>query len=502
LLLSPFRWQWEVQGLDDGIDEVARVLRARDYRPEDVTVLTEGLDPDNPACRSAERWRDCKTIRQIQPSAFMSWRDYKYVHLLTHGGAVSNGQGHVATAVMTPWTIGAVTTARERYVEAGQPDLVQIVDRVGVETGSVFMLLADSALVPEVGPGQTVEAYVPRGELERVPVTYNPELTPAQRTRCGISLSYRSDMARREAREPLAEIGGKPCLLYAGGVKTGKFVLLTSHFFRDTYSGGIDNAIVLISACSSGVKTDLLTALSGNNTAVIGWKDSIAVSAAAAAGTLIAKTLVEVDEPAEPDSGLTVAQAIKRIRDKIDEVNSNPPSEAACAAPPNGETAARCAMASNTQLLTVINDVPADRVTGASLVVEGDATVRAREIVYLVDESGADLRNGSLLSVVGVPGDGRQDSVALRLRVDGLGLEETPGDVDLTVTFEGRSIAVDRRLRESAVRGVWESDYALPLGRDYTVGEIVDLEVAGRLPGGHDSRWLYEDLVLANGCYC
>lgn len=433
LLLSPFRWQWQLEGLDDGIEDIERALKARDYR-DGVDVMVEALDPADPARMAAGPGL---------PS-FTSWGKYDYVHLLTHGGRACNPLGHCMTAVMTPWTRELVSGARAGADAAGDADLKLLLDRVGVETAKI-------------------QLHVPRDKV--------PYLGPGQESR--------EDTVDGEAR-----------------TLTGPFILLTAQFFRDTYKGGLDDAVVVVSACSSGVDNDLLEALQGDNTAVIGWRGTMSVPAAAAAGTLIAETLVEVDEEVEADSGLTVEQAMQRIRDRLDALAADPPDFRACANPADAETQARCDIASQGQVLSVVNDTPADPVTGASLAVIGTESLRAREIVYFVDDEGKELHEGSTLAVEGSPDDGVNDEVLLTIRTDGLALEEDPEAVELQVIFEGREINVDRQLERQLAEGVWEVDYLLPLGRDHGYRERVAMEVVARLPAGGDSRWRYDDLVL------
>jgi len=128
----------------------------------------------------------------------------------------------------------------------------------------------------------------------------------------------------------------------------------------------------------------------------------------------------------------------------------------------------------------------------------GDETVRAREIVYLVDDDGEELADGSALDVVGMPEDGEDDAVDLTIRTDGLRLEEKPGDVELEMEFEGRSIEIEKRLERQVADGVWELDYRLPLERDHDRNERVDLELVGNLPDGNKSRWRYRNLLLGS----
>jgi len=434
LLLSPFRWQWQLEGLDDGIEDIRKALLARDYKDK-VDVHVEAIHPDDPG----------HTTGGVGLPAVMSWDQYDYIHLLTHGGRVCNPLGHCMTALMTPWTEDLVASARAGAVAADNKPLLQQLDRAGQETAKV-QLLVPAEQIPEVGPGQVYQQNTVDGSVRTL---------------------------------------------------TGPFVLLTSQFFIDTY-GGLDNSVVVISACSSGVDGDLLSGLQGDDTAVIGWRSTMSLRAAAAAGELIAKTLVEADETLEDDSGLNVGQAMQRIRDRLDELANNPPDHQDCDNPQTEEMQARCDIASNAQVLSVINDMPADRITGSSLRVFGDETVRAREIVYLVDDDGEELADGSALDVVGMPEDGKDDSVDLTIRTDGLRLEEKPRDVELEMEFEGRTLEIETRLERQVADGVWELDYRLPLERDHDRNERVDLELVGHLPDGNESRWRYRNLLLGS----
>lgn len=528
LLLSPFRWQWEVQGDSDGLDEVKTLLKARDYR-DGVKLWTERLDPANEACREgAVRWKDCRTIGEMgSPTAYTTWREYNFVYLMTHGAAVRDRKNKTTkTGILTSWTVDDVKRERAEaendWFRPGND--VDFIDRIGLERGSVFVWGVGVDEIPLAGDGQQAEVAYPLKVIVQAekegPVPLNSALSAGERSLCRHALNRKPDSERireasrrrteriaegaaeeRQSRfahmDALARVNGNICGAYSKRVKTGPFIMLTTPFFEETYPGGIDDAVILISACSSGASKDLLNALAGKNTSVVGWSQSVGIGAAAAAGKLIAQKLVQVDENVEDDSGLSVGQAIQAVRDLIDEHKSRPPlSEDECRNP-SPESAAQCALQHGTRSpLTVINDRPADPLTGAMLTVVGDTAIRAREIVYLVDEVGGELQGGATLPLVGTAGDGSADSVDLTIRVDGLGLEGRPRDVGLRVHFEGRPIDVDRELESEVADGVWQLDYRLPLGRDARGAELVDFEIEALLAGHKNSRWLYEDLRL------
>ncbi|UCF37902.1 MAG: hypothetical protein JSU96_03275 [Acidobacteriota bacterium] len=464
LLVSPFRWQWQIEERSgsrggrgvryntDGIGLVAKALRARDYA--EVTIMAEGLDPANPGV----------TNGAVGLQAFTTWDDYDYVHLLTHGASVcedvrGDGSEVCMSALLAPWTEDYVRAQADRAAADGDAELTRLLNLVGVETGS-FWVRARPVEIPEVRRGGT---------------------------------------ARKDPGTPAWE-RAKPADQRLPYTLTGRFIMLSPAFFDGIYPDGVSNAVVVLSACSSGHTANLAGAIRGENSAIISWKETMSLGAAAAAGELIAKTLVEVDERVEDDSGLTVEQAMDRVRERLNELTQDPPDPESCADPPDRDSAARCAMANYGSVLTVINDELADPVTGASLVIYGERDIRAREIVYLVDEEGDELENGATVQVFGTSGDGRPDSVDLRLRVDGLGMEDEPSETPLELVFEGRTIEVEQRLEAEVAPGVWELPYRMPLGRDHQDGELIDVEVVARLGDEGDSRWLYEDLRLG-GCF-
>jgi hypothetical protein len=476
LLVSPFRWQWQVEArasgeidrggrgtryAPDGIDEVAEALRARDY--DEVRIMAEGLHPTDPT----------RTTGVVGLQAFTTWDEYDYVHLLTHGASVCEeeepGERRVCMpSLLAPWTADFVIDRAMRAESEDNAALGRILEMMGVETATSWF-------------GVTT-AELPSDRTGSFRVSATPEQIPDVR---------HGTVERRPS--PAASDGTARTLV-------GDFLILSPSFFHAVYPQGVSNAIVVLSACSSGHTPNLLGAVKGENSVVLGWKDTMSLGAAVAAGTLLAKALVEVDEEVESDSGLTVEQSVVRIRDWLDDVMIDPPSAAACREPLDRETVARCAVSDYGRVLTVFNDVPVDRVTGSMLVMEGDSTLRAREVVYLVDQRGRELEDGAVVRLVEASDRTGRPAAQFRFRMDGLGLEEDPQAVDLRIEHDGREFEVQGEMEEEVAPGVWETDYQLPLSDGARAGDRITVEAIADLPDGGETRWEYRDLLLS-GCY-
>jgi len=400
--------------------------------------------------------------------AFTTWDEYDYVHLLTHGASVCeklgpDGREVCMSSLLAPWTEEYVRERAALADERGDTDLARLIDLMGVETASVAL------------DGDRDEDELPELRSGSFWVDAAPEDIP--------------DVQRggTTRRDPSPD----------GRTRTlaGRFIMLSPRFFNGIYEEGVSDAIVILSACSSGHTGALAGAIRGRNSVVIGWSETMSLGAASAAGTLLAKTLVEVDEQAEDDSGLTVRQSVERIRTWLDDVRANRPGREACVDAVDREMVARCSITRYGQWLTVVNEAPADPVTGANLVLVGDSTMRAREVVYLVDERGAELEDSAVIHLTS--DDEGRPGAQLRFRVDGLGLEDDPLAVELKLGHAGREIDVDKALEEEVGPGVWESEYVLPLGGGVQPGDRITLEATSALPDGGDSRWEYRDLLLA-----
>jgi len=126
---------------------------------------------------------------------------------------------------------------------------------------------------------------------------------------------------------------------------------------------------------------------------------------------------------------------------------------------------------------------------------------RPMELVYLLDpEDGGEMRDGARLELVGVPGDGRPDSIRVNVEVHGLAEEQRLDEFRVGFRLDGQLLPTTHPPNRFLDEETQAFEGTIPLGRDARPGERVDLDVRVEIPGGGISRWLYEDLLLMGAC--
>ncbi len=349
LLLSPFSWQWELEGADAGLQPLLAALQAtRDYQPEhggriDVREDRLGTTADGLVT----------IVEEIDLDVMSSWASYDYVYMLTHGGFVCevgtgarsqpSASSSCTTALMTSWSRGSVAQDILAELESDTPgsdaraqERADRLGRRGIETGWIAVDAAEGQRYPAV---------------EATGLTFR-----------------RADQAAAEAFND----GGTE--LPPGGIIGGPLVVLTSEFFRDTYRGGLTDSLVFLNACSSGQQADLLQALSGPGTGVIGWNRPMYLDAASAAATTISTALLTGDDGDRPSGGLRMKAALDTVDGEVrDSVRASVSGDAP------------------SPLLGIVGDRMGDPTTGATLDRRGNDDVRIRELPRLVDDEGVEL---------------------------------------------------------------------------------------------------------------
>lgn len=89
---------------------------------------------------------------------------------------------------------------------------------------------------------------------------------------------------------------------YAKGETSGReYLVINADFFRSTYPTGLDHALVFINSCQSfgSQATDLVDAIQGSTSVVLGWSDVVYVVDATAAATAFYESLSDRGYPAE-----------------------------------------------------------------------------------------------------------------------------------------------------------------------------------------------------------
>lgn len=226
---------------------------------------------------------------------------------------------------------------------------------------------------------------------------------------------------------------------------------LTEDFFRTVYPDGLDDALVVFSACKSGAAAGnaLAEALAGRRFVMLGWSENVPSRGAFDAAGLLMEKLGQ---------GLAAETALQMVTDAgLNDITNS------------------------AGLITTLQHFAPDG---------GD--VRLFEIPRLLTHGGAALTDGASLLpyLIGTPGDGAADHLQLVLEVDGV----TTADLDdfsARYEFAGVQLAADHPLAGgvSTNRYSYRVNHLVDLGFDVAPGASVPLAVAVALPEGGASRF-------------
>ena len=213
---------------------------------------------------------------------------------------------------------------------------------------------------------------------------------------------------------------------YAKGQKT-EFVALEADFFRAHYPAGLKNTVVFLNACESfgPQATDLVDAIKGRTSVVLGWTQTVDSHDAAAAAVALYEALGERGYP---------AQVAYEQLGALKVGTATPPSSAP------------------TLLLT-------DRVEGGDL--------RIREVVYLLNPDGGQILTPSdRVKIEGTENDGVPDAAPFLVRIDGV-KQELAGDMMVHVSIDGKeTVPVDLTSGQRNGEDQWTVSGIFPLGYD------------------------------------
>jgi hypothetical protein len=280
--------------------------------------------------------------------------------------------------------------------------------------------------------------------------------------------------------------GGEAALMAADkdmvNFYAGPFVLINSKFFEKAYQDKLTDKIIFLSACKSGTKSDLIDALTGPATAVIGWDKVMKLSTATEGAVAFWSQMTDPGrQGAEEEGGIRMHDGGVRVSEAFEILEQRTENSGVAAYGPN-------------KSIVIEGIVTEDDLTGAKLGASGDKTTRAREIIRLLDDKGrSKLSDGDLVSMVGAPGDGKPDKLKLHAEVIGIAKKDDPTDYVIHVDVDGREATGTFKPTEKAREGVWRGKAEVELGFDVDKPTFV-LEPWVELPDGGTSRWYYEDI--------
>lgn len=250
---------------------------------------------------------------------------------------------------------------------------------------------------------------------------------------------------KAEKLKSLAEIG----VTYAK-TDMGERLVLNADFFRKLYPAGVNNTLVFFNACQSfgPQTTDLVDAIQGTGSVVLGWTEAMFAADATAAAEALYTALSERGYPAE------VAM------DHIGELKVGAATEHS----PN---------------------LPQLALSQRS----GGGDLRIREVVSLLNPgSGQVLTSSDLVAIEGTAGDDVPDAAPFLVRVDGV-KPEFAGGMVVQVSIDGvEADPVPLANGQSNEDDQWIVSGSVPLGYDLTDDKQVALRAEVNLHSGGESR--------------
>jgi hypothetical protein len=258
---------------------------------------------------------------------------------------------------------------------------------------------------------------------------------------------------------------------------------VTLPFFREVYPGGLRDKVIVVNACEIFLDTRFVRHLAaGGGTSVVGWKASPPSNLAEmVAVSFYAKILKNTGEPVSITGREGGNRVLVAWEEAFTQMLQGRP---------------------HVRSLFTVGPTRSEAVAGNLSPGQEDAfDKRVVELVHLVNtEEDRDVEDGDLMTLRGVAGDGRPDSLAVTVDVTGLEAHDDIDQFRLEFHLDGRpvpgSYPFSQRLSDESYR----FEGLIPLGQDVRPGERVDLDVAVEIPGGGISRWLYEDLLLVGAC--
>ncbi|MEZ0332774.1 MAG: hypothetical protein ACAI18_02100 [Gemmatimonadales bacterium] len=228
-----------------------------------------------------------------------------------------------------------------------------------------------------------------------------------------------------------------------------EYFVLGADFFRHQYGDGLDDALVFLNACRSfgPQATDLVDAIQGNTSVVLGWTEFVLFPDAYAAGVALYRSLSEEGYP------------VKVAYDDLGELKTG-------AAVP-GQNAPQLRLS--------------ERPAGGDL--------RIREVVTVLNPSSAETLSATdLVPIQGTQGDGEPDAAPFLVRVDGV-KPELAGDMMVHVSIDGvESDPVPLADGQADDEGRWTVGGVVPLSYDLTEATPVTIRAWVNLHDGGESR--------------
>jgi hypothetical protein len=237
---------------------------------------------------------------------------------------------------------------------------------------------------------------------------------------------------------------------YAKGENSGReFLVLNADFFRYHYPGGLDNTLIVLSACQSfgPEATDIVDAIKGRTSVVFGWTQTVYVADATATALLLYHAMSELGYPA------------RVAYDSLGELKQGEPVP--------GQSAPELRLS--------------ERAEGGDL--------RIRDVVNLLHPaSGQILTASDRVAILGTQGDGMPDAAPYLVRVDGV-TQQLAAGMQVHVAIDGMEAdPVPLASGQKDDEDRWLVSGVMPLPYDLTEDKAVTFRAWVNLHSGGESQ--------------
>ena len=455
----------------------------KDYTPANngSVEFYANVRPDGKANEGAMS----RTVVPVQGQStiehFLHWRRYNFIYVATHGFSFCpTFPGEPIPDKVT--TRRPANPARDQWIaeEKGPCQTYLWVEEYPADTDEARTRTQHDRTW--LGYAGVVPSY-------RVAYSRTPGLSAADAAAC-LQATSAAHANAASATTP----DGKTLCLKPELITTSVFV--SNEFFRYRYKGGFNHTVIFLAACESlkvsaggGSLVNVLAPAGNRNVAVFGYTVLVNSAFAYQMGREAARLFLDTT-----NGSFSHAEILRRLEAKAVEllemlgetVSGNSDGEvgdfAGMARSPGGH----------------VHDGPVGEYGG--LEEASSNPTHARDIVLLIDPTtGEDLQDGASVGVRSVGGPGPADRLNVHPQLIGVAPDDAPPTTRLEVRVVGEPVPDETYRPDRQVGdGAYRYQDTVSLGRAHKVGEVVDLEVRVELPGGGESRWVYEDIRLTN----
>jgi len=406
LLLSPYLWDFET----DETEVVKLLLGKKNYDCAGCVVVKKN---------------QAKGDQNVTLNDFKNWGDYDLINLSTHGSQVCK-QGKCVTSLSTG--VYYPFPYLDTITMGPFPDTLGVLES---EPGVRYGISASPAC-------QAYRQALNSGELD-------------EEGRASVEKAYQD----------------RNCEFLSNKL----WQSVDDNFFRYHYQSGknpLDDKFIFLNACQSMIDKSLAEIISGDNTTVLGWTESIDAFIASQVAIRFYEHYL--------DNGLKAEEAFQEANNYAKE---NFSKDSLRRYQPKG--------------------IALESLPPVEFITDGELDTRGREIITLLQPIfRTELNERAAVPTVGAAGDGQPDKLLFLVQIDGISEDQNPEEFLIRLAVDGQDLEDTFRPMEKISEYSYWTVAEVPLPFDAAERKFVELEAWVELPTGGVSRHVVEEVELAN----